>query len=239
MLNITNTKDEATVQRSYLIFGPTKTGKTNLVTTLPIGKVLLVNVENNLDSIAGADVMKVDCFSMKDWKDIYNAIKDNPPQWLFVDSITGLLQRSFNDEFKKTKDGRAAYSSVEREFYEVLAELKSLKSNIVCTAQQGQIKDEITGGVMFGAALPWAKLEQRLPYYFSVVLASKSTKDETGKTQYYLQCHPDTQYQVGARTMYGLPNPLNLYEKSDLYHIHTKLTQTNPTQPVTKDENNG
>lgn len=233
-LNITNTNKENSVFRSYLVFGHSKTGKTRLVTTLPTGKVLLVNVENNLDSIDGADVLKVDCFSQKDWDEIYNFIKEKPPEWVFIDSISSLLQRIFNDEFKKTKDGRAAYTSVERSFYDLMANLKSLQCNIVCVAQQGQIKDEITGGVYFGAALPWSKLEQRLPYFFSAVMASRSSNDDKGQTHYYLQCQPDNQYHVGVRTKFNEPNPLKFYEKSDLLDIHTKIT--NPTKETNEKE---
>lgn len=224
-MEISNTKDVTKVNRSYLVFGASKTGKTQLVTTLPQGKALLINVENNLDSIAGADVMKVDCFDMKKWDEIIAFLQANgPPEWVFVDSISALLQKAFNEEFTKTKDGRAAYSAVERCYYDVIADIKTLPCNIVCVGQMGKIKDEITGGMIFGASLPWAKLEHNLPYNFSVVVASRTEKDAEGKTHYYLQCHPDSQYAVGARTNYGEPNPLDFYEPADLMNLHNKIT---------------
>jgi hypothetical protein len=210
--------------RSYLIFGPTKTGKTRLATTLPKESTLIVNVENNLDSIDGSGMMVVDCFTKEQWQDIVESIKTQPPEWLFVDSLSALLQKIFNEEFKKTKDGRVAYNAVERAYYDLVGDLKGLKCNIVCIGQRGQIKDEITGGLVFGASLPWAKLEQMLPYNFSAVMAARNEKDEEGNTHYFLQCHPDTQYQVGARTAFGKDNPLEFYEAPDLMAIHNKLT---------------
>lgn len=226
MINVTNTKDIESINRSYLVFGGTKTGKTLLVTTLPAGKTLLVNVENNLDSIAGADVMKVDCFSAEDWKNIYLAIKDRPPEWLFIDSISALMQRIYNKEHKDHKDGRAAYSSIEREYNDLVAQIKSLKCNVVCVAQRGFIKDEITGGLIYGASLPWAKLEANLPYNFSAVVAARSEKDPDGKTHYFLQCHPDSQYQVGVRTNYGEENPLDFFEAPNLLALHNKISNS-------------
>ena len=185
--------------KSYLIPGATKTGKTLLVTTLPVGKVLLVNVENNLDSIIGADVMTVDCFAKEQWDKIVYGLKTGGcPEWLFIDSISSLIQKVFVEEFKKTKDGRQAYNAVERAYHDIIGDIKSLPCNIVCTAHRGMIKDEITGGIISGASLPWAKLEQDLPYNFSAVLFARCEKDTDGKTHYFLQCHPDSQHQVGV-----------------------------------------
>lgn len=213
------------VYRSYLVFGATKTGKTRLATTLPKESTLIVNVENNLDSIDGSGMMVVDCFSKEQWADIYENIKGQPPEWLFIDSLSSLLQKIFNEEFKKTKDGRVAYNSVERAYYDLLGDIKSLNCNVVCVGQRGQIKDEITGGLIFGASLPWAKLEQMLPYNFSAVVAARSEKDEEGNPHYFLQCHADSQYQVGARTALGDDNSLEFYEPADLMKLHNKLTK--------------
>lgn len=223
-MEIQNTKDIESVNRSYLVFGASKTGKTRLVTTLPKGKTLLVNVENNLDSIAGVDVMKVDCFDTDEWREIISYLGEKgPPEWVFVDSISALLQKVFSGEFKKTKDGRAAYSAVERAYYDIMADIKTLPCNIVCIGQMGKIKDEITGGMIYGTSLPWAKLENQLPYNFSVVAAMRAEKDENGDIVYGLQCQPDHQYQVGARTNYGEENPLEYYEPADLLALHNKI----------------
>ena len=222
-MQITNTKDIASVKRSYLVYGASKVGKTQLVTTLPLGKTLLINVENNLDSIAGADVMKTDCFSHESWKSIIAELKLYPIDWVFVDSISALLQKVFVAEFKNTKDGRVAYNAVERAYYDIVSDIKSLNVNMVCIAQRGQIKDEITGGVIFGASLPWSKLEPLLPYNFSAVLAARAEKDTTGATHYFLQCRPDSQYHVGVRTNYGEVNPLDIFEPMDLMAVHNKI----------------
>ncbi len=229
-----NTKDSAVVHRSYLIFGATKTGKTRLVTTLPAGKTLLVNVENNLDSIAGADVITTNCYDVQSWKDIYEEVKARPPEWLFIDSISALLQKVFGEEFKKTKDGRAAYSAVERSYYDIIGDIKKLPCNVVCIGQMGQIKDEITGGLVYGASLPWAKLEHALPYNFSAVVAARAEKMQDGSTYYGLQCQPDTQYKVGVRTNYGQENPLAMVEPADILALHNKISGITP-QPTTKE----
>lgn len=223
---ITNTKNSESLYKSYLVFGNTKTGKTKLVTTLPENSVLFINTENNIDSIDGANVNKVDCFDdvlfVKILDDII--LKKITPQWLFVDSITDLMQKLFNRLHSQIKDGRQMYQMFEIKYIEIMDKLKKLPCNVVCIAQQGYIKDDITGGMIFGPTLTWAKLQQNLPFRFSAVIATRILKDDKGVGQYWLQCDPCPQYAVGVRTKHGQPNPLNQFEPPDLLAIHNKIT---------------
>jgi len=224
-MEITNTMDASKQYKSYLIFGATKTGKTLLAATLPANEVLLVNTENNLDSLYGADINTVSCQSYEDFIEVLQAIKDKTvtPKWLYLDSISDLMTKVFNAEFNATKDGRAAYSNFERKYHEIISRFKSLPCNVVAIGRQTQVKDEITGGMIFGAALPWAKLQSDLPFNFSAALATRAHKGEDGQTYYAIQCHPCSQYQVGVRTQFGKPNPLNEFEEPDLEAIHNKI----------------
>lgn len=226
MLNITNTKDGASQKKSYLIFGATKTGKTLLASTLPASEVLLVNTENNLDSLYGADINTVDCQSYDAFMEILDAITKGhiTPKWLYLDSISDLMTKVFNEEKKKSKDGRQVYTAFEERYGDIMAKFKSLPCNIVAIGRQTQIKDEITGGMIFGAALPWAKLQSDLPFNFSAVLATRSAKGDDGADYYSLQCHPCSQYQVGVRTQFGKENPLEHFEEPNLMAIHNKIT---------------
>lgn len=222
---ITNTKNSETLYKSYLVFGQTKTGKTKLVASLPEGQVLFLNTENNIDSIDGANVNKIDCFDEKTFTSVIDDIisRKITPQWLYVDSITDLMQKIFNDIFKSTKDGRQAYQSFEIKYIEIMDKIKKLPCNVVCIAQQGSVKDDITGGVIFGPTLTWAKLQGNLPYRFSAVLATRVIKDNEGKDSFWIQCHPCPQYAVGVRTKHGKPNPLNQFEAPDILAIHNKI----------------
>lgn len=221
-----NTKDGASQKKSYLIFGATKTGKTLLAATLPANEVLLVNTENNLDSLYGADINTVNCQSHDEFMEILDAIiaKNITPKWLYLDSISDLMTKVFNELKKEIKDGRQVYAAFEEKYGDMIAKFKSLPCNIVAIARQTQVKDEITGGMIFGAALPWAKLQSDLPYNFSAVLATRTAKGEDGSDYYSIQCHPDSQYAVGVRTQFGKPNPLSNYEEPDLEAIHKKIT---------------
>lgn len=227
-MEITNTRDQSQQYKSYLIFGATKTGKTLLAATLPENEVLLINTENNLDSLYGANINTVRCTNYAEFVEVLDAIIAGQvtPKWLYLDSISDLMQKIFNEEFARTKDGRQAYTNFERQYYDIITKFKALPCNIVAIGQQGLIKDEVTGGVIFGTSLPWAKLQSQLPYNFSGVFATRVFKDpDTGEDAYFVQCHPCSQYQVGVRTQFGKPNPLSQFEKHDLEAIHNKITQ--------------
>ena len=225
-MKITNTKDESSQKKSYLIFGATKTGKTLLAATLPSNEVLLVNTENNLDSLYGADISTVSCQSYDDFMEVLDDIiaREITPKWLYLDSISDLMAKVKADTFRKFSDGRQAYGEYEMQYNDIISKFKALPCNIVAIGRQTQVKDEITGGLIFGAALPWAKIQSDLPYNFSAVLATRCAKGEDGKDYYSLQCHPCTQYQVGVRTQFGKPNPLENFEEPDLEAIHNKIT---------------
>ena len=224
-LNITNTKDAGVQKKSYLIFGATKTGKTLLSATLPSDDLLLINTENNLDSLYGADIKKVDCYSYKDFMDILGAINSGAitPKWLYLDSISDLMTKIFNNLKKEIADGRQVYAAFEERYGDIMSAFKQLPCNIVVIARQTHVKDEITGGMIYGAALPWAKLQSDLPFNFSAVLATRHSKGDDDNDYYSLQCHPCPQYQVGVRTQFGKPNPLSKFEPHDLEAIHSKI----------------
>jgi len=225
-MQISNTKDLSNQRKSYLIFGATKTGKTLLASTLPSNEVLLVNTENNLDSLYGADINTVNVQTYKDFVEVLDAIIAGTitPKWLYLDSISDLMSKVFNQlKRENTKDGFKLYKDLETNYVDIIAKFKNLPCNIVAIARQTQVKDEVTGGLIFGAALPWEKIQSDLPYNFSAVLATRTAKGEDGKDYYSLQCHPCTQYQVGVRTQFGKPNPLSDFEQPNLLDIHNKI----------------
>lgn len=226
-MTYTNTKDVSSQKKSYLIFGATKTGKTLLAATLPANEVLLINTENNLDSLYGADITVKTVYNFAEFMGVLDDIiaKKITPKWLYIDSISDLLAKVFNDLKKTTKDGRQVYSSLEEHYGDIISKFKSLPCNVVAIGRMKQVKDEITGGLIFAASTPWDKLTSDLPYNFSAVMAARCEKGEDGQDYYSLQCHPDSQYQVGVRTQFGKPNPLERFEAPDLEAIHNKITQ--------------
>lgn len=227
-MKIRNTKDSANANLSYLVFGKSKTGKTMLSTTTPSKQTLLINAENNLASIYGADVNVVDTPT---WKDFLDTVKwlesldqDKLPKWVFIDSITHITRVLLQLELSVTKDGRQAYGEIASKIPDIINRLKALPINLVCIAQQGQIKDEAQGNIYFGAEMAGKQLEQSLPYMFDAVLSTRTLEHE-GLLYYMLQCKPSAQYDsVGIRTAFGTNSEdIKEYEVSNLEALHNKI----------------
>jgi hypothetical protein len=114
-----------------------------------------------------------------------------------------------------------------QKFSDIIRRLKVLPLNFVMIAQQGQIKDEITGGIIFGSSFAGQILERDLPYMFDAVLTARIIKNDKGEDQHVIQCRPCPQYSVGVRTKFdpikGMANPLGGFESPNLSEIHSKI----------------
>jgi hypothetical protein len=229
---IKNTKNDTSKFMSYLIFGASKTGKTVLSTTVPSNELLFINIENNLSSIYGADVNLVDAFSYEELLKIVDTLDamESKPKWVFIDSLSYLSYILIQQELSaKSNDGKkvhgmVAYGEMASKIKDIIRRLKNMPFNLVCIAQQGMIKDEITGGLIFGASFEGKMLEQDLPYMFDAVVATRVVNFGDGQNTYVLQCKPCSQYQVGVRTPYGKDsNVIQGFEKPNLIELHNKI----------------
>lgn len=221
-------KDSSAQNLSYLISGASKTGKTRLTTTTPADQTLLINVENNLASIYGSDVMTTRVSEWKDFVEVKNWLKEQGSgsklKWVFIDSITELSNILTKLELSVNKDGRMAYGNMSQKIQDAVREFKALPMNVVFLAQEGQIKDEVTGNMFFSATCSGKQLEQSLPYMFDAVLATRSAEAE-GKTHYALQCKPDAQHNnIGIRMAHNSKVELLEYEEPNLLALHSKIT---------------
>lgn len=211
---------------SYLISGASKTGKTSLFKSVLSQGALLINSENNLSSLYGLKVNKIDVFTLQKLLDVLTWLEampiQNRPKWLFIDSITDLMTKIFNELRDAEKDKRNAYTEFEGHFEKIIVRLKSLGINLVCIGQQGSVKDEVTGGQIFGCMMPWAKIENKIPFKFDCVLSARILIHE-GKQYYMLQCEGDNQYSCGIRKPEGKGLEVNQFEPQDLLALHKKI----------------
>lgn len=227
-MQIRNIKEQSGSNLSYLIFGNSKTGKTRLATTVPAKETLLINVENNLSSIYGADLNVVDAVTWPEFMEVVAWLeglpKDKMPKWVIVDSITELAKVLLRLELSVTKHGQQAYGEMGQKIPDVIRRLKALPINLVCLAQQGYVKDEQEGSMYFGAVMPGKTLEQALPFMFDAVIATRFIKGQE-EEWYTLQCKPTNQYDcIGVRTSFSTSkDAIAEHEQQDLLALHNKI----------------
>lgn len=218
---ISSTKDVADQYIKVLVHGGAGAGKTRLCSTI-IGKVLILSAEGGLRSLKGTDIDTWKITSMDDLTEAYEfLVNDKVYDWVCLDSISEIAEVCLAEEKKANKDGRKAYGEMQDKMLNIIRAFRDLDKNVYFSAKQERIKDEVTGGMLYGCAAPGSKMGAALPYFFDFVFALHSWKDEEGKIQRAFQTQRDNQYEAKAR---GEDNELEFIETASLAHIYNKVT---------------
>lgn len=217
-MQITNTKDMAAKYLKILVHGPAGAGKTRLCATTG-GKPLIISAEGGLLSLAGTDLDVVEVSDMSGLQEVYAfLLTDTKYDWVCLDSISEIAEVVLSTEKGKTNDPRKAYGEMAERMMSLLRSFRDLDKNIYFAAKQERVKDDVTGGILFGPSAPGQKIGPAMPYLFDEVFALHSWKDETGQIQRALQTHKDAQYDAKDRS-----GKLDMIEPPNLEAIHNKI----------------
>lgn len=220
---ITSTKNVADQYIKILVHGGAGAGKTRLCATTT-GKTLILSAEGGLRSLKGTDIDTWKISSMDDLTEAYTFLTtDKVYSWVCLDSISEIAEVCLAEEKKANKDGRKAYGEMQDKMLGIIRAFRDLEKNVYFSAKQDRIKDEVTGGLIYGCGAPGSKIGAALPYFFDFVFALHSWKDEEGKIQRAFQTQRDAQYEAKAR---GEDNELEFIETASLAHIYDKVTKT-------------
>lgn len=213
-----NTKTMAAQNIKVMVHGPSGSGKTRLCATTG-GKTLIINAEGGLLSLRGHDIDVFTVKSMDDLVEVYKYLVDDKDfEWVCLDSISEVAEVVLAKEMKEQKDPRKAYGEMQVTMTEMIRCFRDLPKNIYFSAKQERIKDDTTGGVIFGPSAPGQKLAQALPYFFDEVFSLHNWKDEQGNIQSGLQTRRDAQYEAKDRS-----GALDMLEQANLAAIATKI----------------
>lgn len=222
-IRLTTTKESAQANGLKIgVAGLAGSGKTMLCATTGAPTVI-ISAEAGLLSLRGHDIPVIEVGSIADVHEAYQFIAESAEakdfEWVCLDSISEIAEQVLAHEKKVNKDGRAAYGELAVQMTELIRAFRDLPGrNVYMSAKMERIKDEITGGMLYGPAMPGAKLGQQLPYYFDEFFVLRVEKDENGNPTRALQTGPDYQYTAKDRS-----GALDLFEAPHLGDIAKKI----------------
>ena len=218
-LNFTTAQDASQVSGiKCLVYGPAGVGKTVLMATAPAP--LLISAESGALSLRQANLERLYgvgnphiCYNMpiieirtvEDLTDAYNWCASSPQAQAFqsigMDSVSVIAEVVLNNAKRQVKDPRQAYGELIEKMENVIRLFRDLPGrNVIISAKMEPTKDELTGVVRYGPAMPGAKLGQKLPYFFDEVVRLAIGQTPQGEKYRFLQTQPDLQYEAKDRS---------------------------------------
>lgn len=218
-LNFTTAQDVSTVSGiKCCVYGGSGMGKTVLMATAPIP--VLISAESgalslrqsNLERLYGVgnphityNMPIIEVKTVEDLTDAYNWCAGSAQaaqfQTVGLDSISEIAEVVLNNAKRQVKDPRQAYGELIEKMETLIRSFRDLPNkNVVISAKMEPTKDELTGVVKYGPAMPGAKLGNKLPYFFDEVFRLAVGQTPQGEKYRFLQTQPDLQYEAKDRS---------------------------------------
>lgn len=219
-----------------LIYAQAGMGKTVLVATAP--KPILLSAESGLLSLSPQNLVRIfgpdapgvtydiPVLEIKTKEELIAAyvwVKANIGKGIFetvcLDSISEVAEIVLNNLKAKHKDPRQAYGELLDQMSQIVRDFRDLQGcNVYMSAKLESFKNEMTGGIKYGPAMPGLKLGPLLPYMFDEVFRLATATDNKGNPYRYLQTQPDILYEAKDRS-----GALDISEAPHLTYIFNKI----------------
>ena len=215
-----NTSDIANTGLKVLVYGQAGAGKTTLIRTLP--SPVILSAEGGLLSLQGSDIPYIEIGSINDLGEVYQWLTQSGEAKRFksvaLDSISEIAEVVLSEEKNATKDGRAAYGSMNDRMNAMIRAFRDLPDrHVYFSAKMEKIQTE-EGKLLFMPSMPGQKLAQSMPYFFDEVLALRFAANAEGKQERGLQCRDDLSWLAKDRS-----GKLDAWESADLGAIIAKI----------------
>lgn len=209
-------------QTHCLIYGPAKSGKTRLALTAPAP--IICDLDKGLSSVREANLPYVQCGSYSQYLAFHKWVTTSPQakqfQTIIIDDLTELAELFLIDEKPKHKNLMQAYGALNDAMMLLIRELRALQDkNVVLLCKQERVKDETTGGLIYGPKIPGQAVGPMLPYLVGEVYhIEKWTNPEDKQTYDVLRTVRDNSVDAGSRS--GKLAPI---EYANLAHVFAKV----------------
>lgn len=215
-----------------LVYGEAGSGKTILCATAPSPVIisaesgLLSLTRKNIERVYGVntpgvcyDIPVVQVESFDDLAEAYSYVLAPQFGTVCLDSITEIAEVVLANEKKANKDPRKAYGETQDKMAGLVRGFRDIKGkHVYMSAKVEFVKDDLTGAMRWGPAMPGTKLSQMLPYYFDEVWRLGVVRDKEGRSARYLQTQLDQTSVAKDRS-----GSLEMWERPHLGECFNKI----------------
>lgn len=186
-----------------LVYGQAGAGKTVLASTAPAP--FLISAEGGELSLRGVAMPMVKVSTVAELSEIYawceQAAEARQFQTICIDSLSEIAEVVLNNAKRQVKDPRQAYGEMIEKMETTIRLFRDLPGrNVYMSAKMEPSKDELTGVIRYGPAMPGKQLGVKLPYFFDEVFRLGINKTTSGETYRFIQTQPDMQYEAKDRS---------------------------------------
>lgn len=204
-----------------LIYSRSGVGKTWLARTAPAPIVL--SAESGILSLRDVGIPMIHITSVNDLSEAHQWLEKSAEarqfKTVYIDSLTEIGEVILANAKALVKDPRQAYGElIEKTMATIKAYRDLAGKNVVMTAKQEPMKDDMTGIIQYGPSMPGSKLGPQLPYLFDEVFRLGLAKTKDGAEYRFFQTAPDLQYEAKDRS-----GALDAVEKPDLTYVFNKI----------------
>lgn len=218
-----STTDQASAAAGVkvLVYGDAGMGKTTLCATAPAP--IIISAESGLLSLRKYRIPVIEIKTIDQLIEAYDwSIRSAEARQfatICIDSISEIGEVVLTNAKRQVKDPRQAYGELIEKMTMTIRAFRDLPSkHVYMAAKMEPMKDELTGVVRYGPAMPGSKLGPQLPYFFDEVFRLGVNKSPQGETYRFLQTQPDLQYTAKDRS-----GSLAAIESPDLNHVFAKI----------------
>jgi hypothetical protein len=217
------TTDQASAANGVkvLVYSDAGIGKTVLCSTAP--SPIILSAESGELSLRKMRIPMIEITTVQDLVDAHQWLQNSAEarqfQTVCIDSLSEVAEVVLNNAKRQVKDPRQAYGELIEKMESVIRSYRDLAGkNVYMAAKMEPNKDELTGSVKYGPAMPGSKLAVKLPYFFDEVFRLGINKTPAGESYRFLQTQPDLQYQAKDRS-----GCLDAVEPPNLTHVFNKI----------------
>lgn len=218
-----STTDQASAAAGVkvLVYGDAGMGKTTLCATAPAP--IIISAESGLLSLRKYRIPVIEIKTIDQLTEAYDWSTRSAEARQFaticIDSISEIGEVVLANAKRQVKDPRQAYGELIEKMTMTIRAFRDLPGkHVYMAAKMEPMKDELTGVVRYGPAMPGSKLGPQLPYFFDEVFRLGVNKSPQGETYRFLQTQPDLQYTAKDRS-----GSLAAIESPDLNQVFTKI----------------